>query len=709
MTEENKVAPTAEPSGEPEDRDEETLSLSSLSSRSVEVFTGEMEVPVGAGEGRKPASTNHAGGDRLGRYELVRVLGQGAFAEVWLAMEDGEHGFRKRVALKILKRDVTDDETYEALLHEARVCGHLHHGNIVDVYGVGQEAGTTFIAMEFIDGIPLDVIIKRARKQDLRLPLSVIVDLGMQVSAALDHAHNAKDHVGEPLRLVHRDLKPSNIIISVDGVAKVTDFGLAKTTTSTQETESGMLRGTPSYVAPEVWLGTREFSPAVDLFALGAILWEMAAGEMLFTGELPAIIGAAINGSVDSDLQRLRLHHPELTEVVSGLLRRKPEERTQAARDVKDSLAIVAALHPGPGGLSLFMRLAEALLDPEITLDNATARTASTGDRDWRRFAARVSGENIDLTVTELPSLNSLVHRDEAGPTRSQMSSVRTTAPSEDGATPSTSRSTENSTSSRQTVVGEAPAEGQRVWHDLTQPKAPSWIAWAFGLSCLLVLLGAAFLLLPGGDSATSSPPEERPPAAVEVAEVPAGLSSREGRFGRPYGAERAASPDPAEEDALAEGAEVVTEEVSVVAEEEAPSGESAGQDSVANESPVEGAPSKNSVAADSDLVARGRPTADVVVAPPASPKARSGDACIRVAFGGQGFWLSGGTLTEFASKKKVYRYASGSYELTYGIRKDEFQAGSITLTAGKTYELNCDRSGGGCRVQPIPEPCAAK
>ena len=148
-------------------------------------------------------------------------------------MEDGEHGFRKKVALKILRRDVSDEETFEALLHEARVCGHLHHPNVVDVYGVGQVGSTTFISMEYIEGVALDVILKRLRRSDLRMPLSVIMDLGIQVAMALDHAHNAKDHEGNPLELVHRDLKPSNIILSKDGLAKVTDFGLAKTTTST--------------------------------------------------------------------------------------------------------------------------------------------------------------------------------------------------------------------------------------------------------------------------------------------------------------------------------------------------------------------------------------------------------------------------------------------------------------------------------------------
>lgn len=386
---------------------DDTVNLSLLSGSSISALTGEDLWGASNGGPGTVLESVHAEGDRIDRYELVKPLGQGAFAEVWLAMEDGDHGFRKRVALKILKRDARDEETFEALLHEARVCGHLHHGNIVDVYGVGQTGKTTYIAMEYIEGIPLDVILKKIRRSGLRVPLSVIVDLGRQVASALDHAHNAADHDGNSLELVHRDLKPSNIIVSSDGVAKVTDFGLAKTTTSTQETEAGMLRGTPSYVAPEVWMGTREFRPTIDLFALGAILWEMSAGELLFKGELPTIIGAAVNGSVEHDLQMLRLHQPSLAGVVGSLLQRKVEERVQTAREVCDSLGELASSVSGPGGLRLFMSLAEALVDEDLTLDEGVAQSALSGDQDWQRFAARLGvGAGGAPLVEGLPSLD---------------------------------------------------------------------------------------------------------------------------------------------------------------------------------------------------------------------------------------------------------------------------------------------------------------
>ena len=385
---------------------DETVNLSLLPDSAIAALTGEDLWGQSNGVAVAVTESVHDAGERIDRYELVKPLGQGAFAEVWLAMEDGDHGFRKRVALKILKRDARDDDTFEALLHEARVCGHLHHGNIVDVYGVGQAGKTTYIAMEYIEGIPLDVILKKIRRSGLRVPLSVVVDLGRQVASALDHAHNAADHDGNSLELVHRDLKPSNIIVSSDGVAKVTDFGLAKTTTSTQETEEGMLRGTPSYVAPEVWMGTREFNPTIDLFALGAILWEMSVGELLFKGELPTIIGAAVNGSVEHDLQMLRLHQPSLAVVVGRLLQRNVEERVQTAREVGDTLAGLASSYPGPGGLQLFMSLAEALVDDDMTLDEAVAHSARSGDEDWQRFAARlgVGAEGAPL-VEGLPSL----------------------------------------------------------------------------------------------------------------------------------------------------------------------------------------------------------------------------------------------------------------------------------------------------------------
>ena len=293
----------------------------------------------------------------LDRYRLVRRLGSGAFAEVWLAVEDGNHGFRKEMALKLLKRDKADQETLTSLLDEARVCGMLQHPHLVDVYGVGICDGIAYIAMEYIRGTTLAALLHKLKSKGLQLPLSVTLDIGIQMCQGLEYAHAATDHNDEPLSLVHRDLKPANLMLSKRSGVKIADFGLAKTSTTSQSTEVGILRGTPGYIAPEIWGGSRDFGPHIDLFAVGAILWEMAVGSPLFRGSLPEVIGAAMHGAVSDDIQRLNLHQPLLAPVLEGLLQRDPDKRTSSAWTVQVALAELRENCFAPGGLSFFLSL----------------------------------------------------------------------------------------------------------------------------------------------------------------------------------------------------------------------------------------------------------------------------------------------------------------------------------------------------------------
>ena len=321
------------------------------------------------------------------RYRLVRCLGEGAFAEVWLAVEEAGHGFSKRVALKLLKSSGTreDDERLTALLDEARLCGMLHHPRLVDVYGVGEARGITFIAMEYVEGFTLFQLLADLRKRERRLPASVIADIGIQLCEGLDYAHSATDHAGEPLGLVHRDLKPANVMLTRRGGVKIADFGLAQASTSTLTTQAGILRGTPAYLAPEVWRGDRTFGPPTDLFAVGAILFELAVGEPLMTGDLPVIITRAIHGDASADMVRLRLHRPELVPVVRGLLERDPGERTQTAWGALDGLRSLRRRLDAPGGLELFLDL--VLPRPASSdSDGSGGRLRTlpqTSDREW--------------------------------------------------------------------------------------------------------------------------------------------------------------------------------------------------------------------------------------------------------------------------------------------------------------------------------------
>ena len=296
-------------------------------------------------------------GRQIGPYRLVRPLGEGGYAEVWLAIEQGEHGFQKQVALKILKETATDQAALDGLINEARVCGMLHHPRIVDVYGVSRHEEFTFIAMEFVDGTTLEHLLQKVALAGLQLPLSVVIDIAIGVAEALDHAHTAKGPDGAPLRLVHRDLKPGNVMLSRGAGVKVTDFGLAKATTSRNVTQAGQVRGTPGYIAPEVWGGTRSFTAGVDLWALGVMIWEMVVNEHLFEGTIIEVMSQAMNGDVNAEIGRLAALRPKLARVTRKLLERDPEQRTQTAWEVVVELRELREKLDAPGGLELFLDL----------------------------------------------------------------------------------------------------------------------------------------------------------------------------------------------------------------------------------------------------------------------------------------------------------------------------------------------------------------
>lgn len=353
-------------------------------------------------------------GQCVGNYRLERVIGQGSFAEVWLAVEEREHGFAKRVALKLMKAGARATAAeLEAMRAEARLCGMLHHPRLVDVYAAGDVDGITYIAMEYVEGMTLYELHHQVRAAGLRFPLAVVLDIGIQLCEGLDYAHNAKDHEGEPLHLVHRDLKPGNIMVSRDGQVKIADFGLAKTTTSERSTKEGLLRGTPGFVAPEVWRGTREFRPPVDLFALGAILFEIAVGSPLFAGEIHAVIFRVVSGDIEEDMQQLRLHRPALAPVLKGLLERDREQRTQHAWEALEPLKALRRKADDPGGLKLFLSLFLAR-EEEGDGPGRLQVMPRTQDPDWHAVLGSVSllssGELIPLSSAppEVPPTRSM-------------------------------------------------------------------------------------------------------------------------------------------------------------------------------------------------------------------------------------------------------------------------------------------------------------
>src|ERR671924_1201548 len=206
-----------------------------------------------------------------GRYRIMRKLGAGGMANVYLA-EDQELG--RRVAIKILNdRHANDDQFIERFRREAKNAAGLSHPNIVSIYDRGEAEGTYYIAMEYLEGRTLKELIVTKGPT----PIHVAIDYTRQILAALGFAHRNG--------IVHRDIKPHNVVVGPDGRLKVTDFGIARSGAS-QMTEAGSIIGTAQYLSPEQARGA-PVSPASDIYSAGVVLYEMLTGTVPFTGDTP--------------------------------------------------------------------------------------------------------------------------------------------------------------------------------------------------------------------------------------------------------------------------------------------------------------------------------------------------------------------------------------------------------------------------------------
>jgi eukaryotic-like serine/threonine-protein kinase len=332
-------------------------------------------------------------GNRIGRFTLSRMLGEGAHAEVWLAIERGAAGFQRQVALKLLKAD--DDEALIGdLLREARLTASLRHPNIVDVFSVGETDGVFWLAMEYIDEGTLRELTSRVKRAQLGYPVSVILDLGIGIARGLAMAHTATDDDGQPLQVVHRDLKPENILLDPVGTPLITDFGVAKVIGERTATKLGVVKGTSRYVPPEIWTGGRDFQPRGDLFALGCILFELVTLRRLFDGPMQALLEQITKRTATAEAKQVSELVPDLGPIVERLLQRDPNARYQSADEVASDLEAVQAGRPAPADLTTFAACVRLCIDSASPEPRGSLEPASHDpDPRWRELAVRMGVE----------------------------------------------------------------------------------------------------------------------------------------------------------------------------------------------------------------------------------------------------------------------------------------------------------------------------
>ena len=276
---------------------------------------------------------------KLGPYELVRLLATGGMAEVYLARRDGPHGFSKTVALKRILPQLARDQDFVAMfIDEARVCAQLSHPNLVQVFDFGEAGSELYMAMEFVDGTTCAKAVRKAAAMSETVPLDAVLHIVLSVLRGLEYAHAAVDLDGIPLGLVHRDVSPGNILMARSGAVKLSDFGIARADDFERRTEEGQLKGKLGYMSPEQVTG-RAIDARSDLFTLAIVLAELLIVRPLFgTGnELDVLM--RIRDADLSMFDRYAGHVPgELRNIVRTALSQDPADRYQTAGEFAEAI-----------------------------------------------------------------------------------------------------------------------------------------------------------------------------------------------------------------------------------------------------------------------------------------------------------------------------------------------------------------------------------
>ena len=279
-------------------------------------------------------------------YKILRRLGKGGMAEVFLARQEGMAGLRRLTVIKKILPQLSEvKDVAEMLLDEARIAAQLTHPNIVQIYELGQEEGQYFIAMEFVDGCDLATLARIERHRQGRIPLRLTLRVMSEAAMALDYAHRQVSLDGRPLNLVHRDVSPHNVLCSRDGAVKVTDFGISKFAGKHQLTQVGVVKGKVQYMSPEQYRGA-SVDHRSDIFSMGVVLYQLTVGKLPRVTESGQV---AIKRVVEGTIPRpttLRSEYPEeLEDIVMRALANNPDERYPDAAALRDDLLEFAREH----------------------------------------------------------------------------------------------------------------------------------------------------------------------------------------------------------------------------------------------------------------------------------------------------------------------------------------------------------------------------
>lgn len=325
---------------------------------------------------------------RIDRYELVAEIASGGMATVYLARMQGLGGFERFVALKRLHPHLEQDESFVRMfLDEARLVAGIRHPHVVPVLEVGAGDSGYYLVMEYIEGLTLAAVLARSVRGDHPIPPRVAIRVMLDVLAGLHEAHELRDSTGSPVGLVHRDVSPQNILIDINGIARIADFGVAHATSRLGSTRAGQLKGKVAYMAPEQARG-EPITRRADVFAAAIVLWESLCLQRLFMADNEAV---TLNRLIFEPIPKLREVKPSLPlaieKVLDRALDRNVERRYATAADFAQELETAARVSRMLGEANEVRRY---LL------------TTLAGEHERMREAIRAHLANVDRSRAEL-------------------------------------------------------------------------------------------------------------------------------------------------------------------------------------------------------------------------------------------------------------------------------------------------------------------
>ncbi len=322
------------------------------------VYCGKCATPFRASEDIEVTATIEAprkelttGSTFAGRYQIIEELGKGGMGKVYKVHDTK---IKEKIALKLIKPEIAKDKkTLERFSNELKFARKIRHKNICQMFDLGEERGTHFITMEFVEGQDL----KKLIRQSGQLAIGTTINIAKQVCDGLVEAHTSG--------VVHRDLKPSNIMIDADGNARIMDFGIARSMEGNGITGAGVMIGTPEYMSPEQVEG-KEIDQRSDIYSLGIILYEMVTGRVPFEGDTPFTIGMKHKGETPKNPNELNTQvSDDLNRLILRCLEKEKDKRYQSAGEV---LSVLMNIEKGIPTTERIVPERKPLTSKEITV-----------------------------------------------------------------------------------------------------------------------------------------------------------------------------------------------------------------------------------------------------------------------------------------------------------------------------------------------------